>query len=182
MKQPDEKDQDLRYREYVCLLAEHERQLSGYIHALIPLWQDAEDVLQDTKLRLWEQYDSFRRDGDFAAWMIAVANYMVRAHWKRCQRGRVRFSDELLERLSQNVSAISSSHRDERVSALLECAKTLSETSRNLLRLFLQGHQKIKDVASELGQTPSSTRKAMHRIRRSLFECIQKRLQEEKKR
>ena len=181
MKQPDEQERDLHYREYVCLLAEHERQLSGYVHALIPLWQDAEDVLQDVKLRLWEQFESFRRDADFAAWAITIANYMVRAHRKRCQRERVCFSDELLEKISRQVSAISSSGRDERVSALMECARTLSDASRKLLRLVCVGHQRIKDIAHDLGQTPSTTRKALHRIRRTLFECVQKSLQEEKR-
>jgi RNA polymerase sigma-70 factor, ECF subfamily len=178
VKQHDEQERELRYREYVCLLAEHERQLSGYVHALVPLWQDAEDVLQEVKLRLWEQFDSFRRNADFAAWAITIASYMVRAHRKRCQRGRVHFSDELLEKISQHVSAISSSGRDERVSALMECARTLSDANRKLLGLFLRGHQKIKDIARELGQTPSTTRKSLYRIRRSLFECAQKRLQE----
>ena len=77
---PDDQERDQRYREFVRLLAEHERRLTAYVHALIPLWQDAEDVLQNTKLRLWEQFDSFRPDGDFAAWAIVVATYMVRAH------------------------------------------------------------------------------------------------------
>ena len=64
------------------LLAEHERQLAGYVHTLVPLWQDAEDVLQNTKLRLWEQFDSFQLGTDFAAWAITIAGYMVRTHRK----------------------------------------------------------------------------------------------------
>ena len=139
-------------------------------------------MLQETKLRLWEQFESFRRNADFAAWAITVANYMVRAHRKRCQRQRVCFSDELLEKISRHVPAISSSGRDERVLALAQCVRMLSDASRKLLRLFLQGHRKIKDIARELGQTPSTTRVALFRIRRSLFECVQKRLQEEKER
>jgi len=178
--QPNEQERDAYYREYVCLLAEHERQLTGYVHALIPSWQDAEDVVQDVKLRLWEQFESYRRDADFAAWAITIANYMVRAHRKRCQRERVCFSDELLEKLALQVSVISSSGRDDRVMALMECANTLNDASRKLLLLFLQGRQKIKDIARDLGQTPSTTRKALYRIRRSLFECVQRRLHEER--
>jgi RNA polymerase sigma-70 factor, ECF subfamily len=178
--QPDHQQRDTLYREFVRLLAEHERQLSGYVHALIPLWQDAEDVLQDTKLRLWEQFESFRPGADFAAWAIAIAGYLVKAHRKRCQRQRVCFSDELLEKLSQHVSTISSVGRDDRVGALMECAKTLSDANRRLLQQFLSGHQRIKDLAIELGQTPSATRVALFRIRRSLFDCVHKRLQEER--
>jgi RNA polymerase sigma-70 factor, ECF subfamily len=177
---PDDQDRDLRYREFVRLLAEHERRLTAYVHALIPSWQDAEDVLQNTKLRLWEQFDSFRPDGDFAAWAIAIAYYMVRAHRTRCQRDRICFSDKLLEKLSRNIPPVTSSEPEDRLSALVECVKTLSGASRRLLRLVCAGHQRIKDIACDLGQTPSATRMALLRARRSLFECVEKRLREER--
>ena len=179
MKTSDDQERELCYREFVRLLAEHERRLTAYVHALIPLWQDAEDVLQNTKLRLWEQFDSFRPEADFGAWAIAIARYMVRTHRTLCRRERVCFSDDLLEKISQSIPS-TSSRRDDRLSALVECAKTLSDANRKLLRLFCAGHQRIKDIARELGQTPSATRVALLRIRRSLFVCVQKHLREEK--
>jgi RNA polymerase sigma-70 factor, ECF subfamily len=182
MQASDSQERELRHREFVRLLAKHERQLSGYVHILVPSWQDAEDVLQNTKLRLWEQFDSFRRDGDFAAWAIAIANYMVRTYRKSCQRQRVCFNDQVLERISRHVPATSSSLQEDRALALVECVKALNDASRTLLHQFCAGRQKIKDIASELGQTASATRVALFRIRRSLFECVTKRLQEEKSR
>lgn len=164
--------------EFVRLLAEHERQLSGYVHTLVPLWQDAEDILQNTKLRLWEQFDSFRRDADFAAWAIVIASYMVRAHRKSCQRQRVCFSDDVLDKISRFVPSTSSSLQDDRASALVECVKTLNDASRRLLRRFCTGRQKIVEIARELGQAPSTTRGALLRIRRSLLECVQQHLHE----
>ena len=180
VKRPEDQERDLRYREFVRLLVEHERRLTGYVHTLVPSWQDAEDVLQDTKLRLWEQFDSFRPEADFAAWAVAIASYMVRAYRKRCQRQRVCFSDDLLEKISQHIPAISSSRNDNRLLALVECIKTLSGASRKLLRAFCIGHRKIKDIAGELDQTPSATYSALFRIRRSLLECVQIRLHEER--
>lgn len=180
MKPSDDQERDAQYREFVRLLAENERRLSGYVHALVPLWQDAEDVLQTTKLRLWEQFESFEHGTNFAAWAFTIAGYMVRAHRKRCQRQRVCFSDDLLEKISSHVPAASSSLREDRLLALVECVKTLSDSSRKLLRLFCTAHLPIKDIAHSLGQTPSTTRVALFRIRRSLFECVQKRMPQEK--
>lgn len=178
MKTPDHQERELHHREFVRLLAEHERRLSSYVHALIPLWQDAEDVLQNTKLRLWEQFDSFRPEGDFAAWAIAIAGYMVRTHRTLRHRQRVCFSDDVVERISRNVP--STSNRDDRLFALGECVKMLSVANRKLLRLFCAERRRIKDIASNLGQTPSATRVALFRIRQSLFECVQKRLHDER--
>lgn len=181
MKRPEDQERDLRYREFVRLLLEHERRLTGYVHTLIPSWQDAEDVLQETKLRLWEQFDSFRADADFAAWAIAIAGYMVQAHRKRCQRQRVCFSDDLLEKISQHIPAVASARHDNRLAALVECVKSLNDASRKLLRAFCSDRRKIKDLASELGQTSSAIYSSLFRIRRSLLECAQKRLREEER-
>ncbi len=182
MTTPNDQERDHRYYEFVRLLAEHERRLTAYVHALIPVWQDAEDVLQNTKLRLWEQFDSFRPDGSFDAWAIAVATYMVRAHRTLCQRDRMYFSDKLLEKLSRSMSSVNSSGCEDRLTALVDCVKTLNNANRKLLHLVCVGHQRIKDIACDLGQSPPTTRKALQRIRRSLYECVQKRLQEEQAR
>ena len=179
MKTPDDQKRDLHNRKFVSLLAEHERRLTAYVHALVPSWQDAEDVLQNTKLRLWEQFDSFRPDADFAAWAIAIARCMVQTHRTLCRRQRVCFSDDLLEKISQNVPPATTSMPDNRLLALVECVKTLTDAGRKLLLLACSGHQRIKDIARDLGQTPPATRVALFRIRRSLFECVQKRLQED---
>lgn len=173
---------DAQQCKFVRLLAEHERQLSAYVHTLVPMWQDAEDILQNTKLRLWEQFDSFRPDSDFGAWAIAISNYMVRTHRKKVQRQRVSFSDDLLEKIALYASAITAPRQDDRASALVECVRSLSDASRWLLRRFCTDSRTLKDIADELGQKPSATRMSLLRIRRILFECVQKRLREEETR
>ncbi len=174
----DDAQNDLSNREFVRLLALHERQLSGYVHIMVPMWQDAEDILQNTKLRLWEQFDSFRRDADFGAWAIAIANCMIQTHRTNCRRQRVCFNDQLLEKISQYIPTASSALQDDRANALADCVKTLNEAGRRLLHLFCSGQRKIKDIAREMGQSPAATYTSLFRIRKSLFECVQRRLQE----
>jgi RNA polymerase sigma-70 factor, ECF subfamily len=179
VKHTDDQEREARYREFVQLLAEHERHLAGYVHALIPSWQDAEDVLQETKLRLWEQFDSFQSGTSFAAWAFTIAGYMVRRHRKRCQRERITFSDDLLDTLAREAAATATPAPDLRLLTLIECVKALRTPSRKLLRLFCTGSKKIKDIACELGQSPDATRMALFRIRQSLSECVEKRLRKE---
>jgi len=105
----------------------------------------------------------------------------VQAHRKRCQRRRTCFSNDLLATLSREMPVVSSVV-EERASALVECVKTLSVSSRQLLSLFCMEHRKIKDIAGDLGQAPSATYQALSRARRRLFECVEKRLREEKSR
>jgi RNA polymerase sigma-70 factor (ECF subfamily) len=168
----------MRNREFIRLLAEHERRLAGYVHILVPVWQDAEDVLQNTKLWLWEQFDSFQPGTDFAAWAIATANNMVRTYRKRHQRQRVSFSTDVIEKISQHIPAVAPTTLSDRASALMKCVNRLNDASQRLLRLVCMEHRKVKDIAVELGQTPTATSVALFRIRRTLFECVEERMRE----
>ncbi len=181
MNTSDQQDRDLRNHEFVRLLAEHELRLAGYVHTLVPAWHDAEDILQNTKLRLWEQFDSFELGTDFPAWAFTVAGFLIREYRKRCQRQHVCFNDDLIEKLAQYLP-VTAPPVDDRVSALAECAKALTAASRKLLRLSCLKHQTIKDIAHELGQTPAAAYQTLSRIRRKLFDCVEKRLNEEKSR
>jgi DNA-directed RNA polymerase specialized sigma24 family protein len=71
---------------------------------------------------------------------------------------------------------------EDRVLALVECVKKLDAAGRKLLRLFCTDRRKIKDIAGDLGQTPAAAYQALSRMRRMLFNCVEKRLQEENRR
>jgi RNA polymerase sigma-70 factor (ECF subfamily) len=178
VSEPDTQRRELHSREFVRLLAQHELRLAGYVHSLIPKWNDAEDVLQETKLRLWDQFDQFRPGAEFLPWALTVANYMVLAYRKKCQRQRLCFSDEVLARIAQQAPEASLLAGD-RVSALVRCAEALSVSSRRLLRLFYVERQSVKQIAEEVCQSTAATYQALSRIRRSLRGCIERRLQQE---
>jgi RNA polymerase sigma-70 factor, ECF subfamily len=181
VKTPASPERDSNACEFMRLLAEHERRLTAYVHVLIPLWQDAEDVLQETRGRLWGQFGSFEPGTDFGAWSRTIAYYEVLTYRTHCQRERVCFSNELLEKISKNIPPIADSRGDEHVPLLLECVKTLKVSNRDLLQRIFGKHQQIKDIARELELTPSAIRVAFHRIRRSLAKCMEERLRLEEK-
>jgi RNA polymerase sigma-70 factor, ECF subfamily len=83
-----------------------------------------------------------------------------------------------LQKTAQQASPVPTTG-EELASALVECVRTLSETSRQLLRFFYTDRQKVKDIACQLGQTTAATYQALSRTRRSLLECVEKRLHEE---
>jgi len=71
------------HAEFVRLLKRHERRLNGYVLALVQNWNDADDILQAVAVRLWEQFDEYRPDGDFGAWACKIAYYEVLTYRKR---------------------------------------------------------------------------------------------------
>ena len=59
--------------QFVELLGRNERQLSAYVLTLVADWNDAHDVLQEVRLRLWQQFADYDPAGDFGAWARSIA-------------------------------------------------------------------------------------------------------------
>ena len=89
---------------FVQLLAAHEHRLGSFVLALVPNWTDAEDIIQQTKLRLWEQFETYDPEKDFGIWACVIARYEVLAFRTRSARSRVQFSQELIDRMSGELT------------------------------------------------------------------------------
>jgi RNA polymerase sigma-70 factor (ECF subfamily) len=160
---------------FVRLLTQHERRVYGYILRMVPVWSDADEVLQETNVRLWEEFDRFEPGTDFAAWAVRVAHYQVLTWRKRRSRSRLVFSDEAIQAIADE-SASQTSDADSRQTALADCLKTLSARKRDLiLRCYAEGST-IRGVAGQVGRSAESVYKAVQRIRLALHQCVAQRL------
>jgi RNA polymerase sigma-70 factor, ECF subfamily len=175
---PDNTSQQERDGEFLALLAKCEPQLAACIHAMVPVWQDAEDILQKTRATLWLEFGNFRPGSDFAAWARTIGRYEVRSHVKK-NRSRPRlFSEELEESLLEQFSR-TPEEENRRWTSFLECSQKLGREARQILQRVYVDRHNVKQVAAQLGRTPGGTYMALSRIRRRLMECIEGRLQEE---
>ena len=57
---------------------------------------------------------------------------------------------------------------------LVECMDKLSEADRHLIHLCYAEEQAITQIAEELGRPVQSVYNSLFRIRRTLFDCIQR--------
>ena len=164
--------------QFVRLLKQHERRLSAYVHAMVPDWATGEDIIQETSVRMWEQFSEYRSGEDFGAWACAIAKYMILAARKKASRQKMFFDDELLQLVEEEVEK-ASLQQEARLSALSECMRRLSEPHRRLLEACYGGADSIKGAAAKLQRSVNATYMTLSRVRRSLHDCINKRLSRE---
>jgi RNA polymerase sigma-70 factor, ECF subfamily len=163
---------DDRTHQYLRLLAQHERRLRGFILALVPNWADAEDIAQEVKVRLWEQFDRYDPAKDFGAWACTIAHYQVLTYRERQSRRRHLMSAKSLELVARDASAMSD-RLEAGQRALADCFEKLPEPKRNLLMYYYSGKHTMREVAAKLGQTFDATRHAILRTRIALRDCVQ---------
>jgi RNA polymerase sigma-70 factor, ECF subfamily len=165
-------------RQFVRLMTRYERLVYSYILGLVPNWADADEILQETNIRLWEEFDKFVPDSNFAAWAIRVAHFQVLTWRKQTSRRRLVFEQRVIDLLADEPGWEDCQFED-RQRALGDCLSELPDYSRELLRQCYARGSKIKDVAARLERSPGSVYKALERLRDLLHTCIQRRLAEE---
>ena len=168
---PDEQKQ--QGKEFLALLREHERRLRAFVFALVPNWADADEIAQETRLRLWEQFDRYDPNKDFGAWMLTIAYYQVLKHREKAGRNRLVFSPEFLESVAQETERLPAD-AEARHAALAECLQKLSAAKRALVLRYYAGEETTRQIAAALGRSFDATRQTLLRTRLSLADCVSK--------
>jgi len=164
-----------RTTEFLTLLTRHERGIYAYVLGLVGNFADADDVEQEVKLQLWREFDRFEPGSDFGAWARTLARYQAMAFISRRSRSRLTFAPDVMDLLDHDLPA-TTERIDERALALEECLSAMSPTNRELLQRVYTDGMPITRVAEECSRSVEALYKSLQRIRRALFECIQRKL------
>jgi RNA polymerase sigma-70 factor (ECF subfamily) len=165
-------DEDQRVAQFVRLLGQHDRGLQTLILSLVPNWADAEDIAQEVRVRLWEQFDAYDPTKDFGAWSRAIAKYQVLTYRKRQSRHAKFLSGELLNTIALKIESLSDKLLGED-EALRACFKKLSPTKQALLTSHYSDGQTTHELAAKSGQSYEALRKAILRARMALSDCVE---------
>jgi RNA polymerase sigma-70 factor (ECF subfamily) len=160
-----------RHAEFLRLYTRHQHRILAYIYTLVPNRTDAEDLLQDTAVLLWEKFEQFELGTDFVAWACRVAFLKVSNHRKRFARANLLFSDDLLAAVAERTVELAP-HLDDRRQALQECLKRLEDRDRRMLTARYEPGGGAEQAAGASGRSLQATYKALYRIRKALFDCV----------
>lgn len=155
--------------EFARLFIENQGRLYAYIATLLPHRDDAEEVLQRTSMVLWQKWDQFDPERPFLPWARGVAVYEVRNLLRRSDRRNVHLSEPILELL---VAEMANRPEEGRAAALSKCMERLQRRQRELVEQCYLGSLGVKAVAEAVGLSPDALYMRLHRIRKTLAECI----------
>lgn len=165
-------------RELVGLLSRHQRKIFAYLYTLVPHRADAEDLLQETCLTIYEKFDEFEPGTDFVAWANRIGWWKVKQSQQKFARSKVVFSDAVMEKLTVSTSELAP-ELDHRHEALEHCLNKLNERDRTMiLTRYERGHG-VAEAARQSGRSLQAAYKALNRLRSLLFDCVSDKLEKE---
>jgi len=161
--------------DFVQLFTRSQRRLYLFILAQVQSPVQAEEILQDTNVIILAKHSQFQLGTNFLAWSCQIANYEILKFRAKRRREKLVFNDELLELVASEALA-RADELELRRAALSDCLNRLRPRDRELIQTrYAPGHSG-KEVAAEMGRPANSVYQSLGRIRRTLWECIQRRL------
>lgn len=165
-------------RRFLRLFTTHEQALRAFVRRLVPQRTDADDVMQDVCVVLWEKFETFSESRDFRAWAFGVARYEVLAWLRDKGRDRLVLKEEVVLKIAEE-SLQDDGVLERQRHALEGCIAKVPARQRDLLMQAYQPTIRIQEVAQASGRSVPGFYQWLHRMRRTLLECVRRAMAQE---
>jgi RNA polymerase sigma-70 factor (ECF subfamily) len=157
---------------FVTLITANYDHLRRYIYTLLPHEEDTKDVLQEVCIAISQKFDQYDRTRPFLPWACRFA-YLKVLKFLEQQRPRrmVRLPTELLELLAQTREE-EEPILAERLVALQKCLGKLSDSDHKLIQARYIDRVPTEQIARRFTLSRRTLFRSLERVRRLLFECI----------
>jgi len=131
---------------------------------------DADDLLQETWLRIHKVRHTYRPGESVMPWFFAIARHIRLDHYRRVLRTRAR--DERLGEMLQELPPVGGAHDSADVEALEALLAPLNPTQREVLEMLKIAGMSLEEVARATSSSVGSVKQKVHRayqiLRRTL--------------
>lgn len=159
------KDRDCErelFRRFAPVLFTVSRQYARFQH-------EAEDILQDAFIRIFDKLGSFRHDGSLEGWMRKITVQTALKRYQRIRYQKEQAGTELLPEAANLPEILSQLHEEE----LLRLIGTLPDGYRVVFNLSVIEGYSHQEIAQTLGIGESTSRSQLAKARGLLQQKIQ---------
>lgn len=165
-------DRAAAQQQFLSLFLRSEREVFRYVAALVPNVTDAEDIVQQTAVALWEKFDVYDPNQPFTPWACRFALNKAKQWIERRQRWQTLLANGLAEELAQRREELRP-ELENRLGHLEGCLSKLPEEQRAIVEGYYYRRDGVEKLAQCSGRTVMATYKALQRIRHTLLICVE---------
>ncbi len=161
--------------EFTALWTAAQPKVAAFVRMLVHVPQDSEEILQRVAVALVHKFQQFDRQKSFVAWAIGMARFEILYFRRQRAHDKHLFSDDIVQSLADRSEEYSNDWEHFR-EALKRCLTDLEQRSKQALVLRYSENMRSEAIAKELEMSSVAVRVLLCRVRKSLHECIQRRV------
>ncbi len=125
--------------------------LFSFILRLTGHRQTAEDVFQDTVVRVWKKMHTYNPSRPFMTWILTIAHHVAMDERRRRRPGQLVYTSRLPEPAAREDSERALERREQE-QTLLQAVEGLPEHQRTVFLLRMHTDMTFKEIAVEMEQ------------------------------
>lgn len=161
-----------------ALMERWERPVKSVIARLVLNASEAEELAQETFVRVWQQREKFRAGAEFRPWVFAIAVNLARNRLRWWRRRPTVALDEWSEtegagsgEKGEGAGALEAA---ERAAAVRDAIAALPVELREAIVLFEYEQLSQAEIAAVVGATPKAVETRIHRAREKLRAALRR--------
>jgi RNA polymerase sigma-70 factor (ECF subfamily) len=150
---------------FATLVQKYQRPLFTFLLRLVGNRQSAEDLFQNTFLRVLRALPNYKEDGRFSGWLFGIANNLAVDLLRRQRVRRSYFLDDqeaLTAAIDYHSAADAEVERAEVMRLVEGALQQLPEKQRQVFLLRQHGDLSFKEIAALLGEPLNTVLSHMH--------------------
>ena len=139
-------------RAFAQLIKLYKRQLFTYLLRFSGNSVTAEDLFQETLIKVWNGFPSYKEQNRFSAWLFSIAHNIAMDSYRKNKLRRHISAVEELPEIIDYKTHLSELEESELKQIVVESLKLLPEQQRNVFLLRQHGEMTFKEIAETTGQ------------------------------
>jgi len=143
--------------------------------------EEAEEVAQDTFIKVFKSLSKFKGDSKFSTWIYKVTYNTCLDRLKKTKREQqvVSIDDFNTNQIKSIDNALDKMEDKEREKAIQDCINLLPSDDAFLLTLFYFEEQSLEEIAKVIGLTANNVKVKLFRSRKKLTSILKEKLEPE---
>jgi len=146
--------------------------------------EDAEEVAQDSFIKVYKALSSFKQESKFSTWLYTVVYTTAMTSLRKRNTGTIALDDGdnfIQVENSTSVPDVNSAENRSRSFYLNQAISQLSADDATVLTLFYHAEQSLEEIALIMGIETNGVKIKLFRARRRLKETLERNLKHEVK-
>ncbi|HVS93638.1 MAG TPA: sigma-70 family RNA polymerase sigma factor [Mucilaginibacter sp.] len=156
------RDDKTRNEAFNLLLKKYQQKLYWHIRRMVIDHDDADDLVQDTFVKIWKNLPGFRNDAQLYTWMYRIAtNECITFLNRKKMKNNVPLDDVAYE-LSDTLADSSYFNGDQAQRKLQQAILTLPEKQRLVFNMKYYDDMKYEEMSEVLGTSVGALKASFH--------------------
>lgn len=160
-------------KSFRVLLEKYQNQVFGYCRKILEDKAMAEDIAQDTWIKIAEQAENYQPVGSVRSWILRIARNKCVDHLRSQKRWTELDDSETNQLKDEALNADELIQNFEEVSLLKQKISELPVEQRTILMMAMGENLELSEIAQQLGMSVSNVKVTLFRIRKSLREKLE---------